>query len=337
MHQEPQKLIQNLCLALSYQNEHTHGIPSHKNIIKTINSLHKDLKNHHEGKNASYIPALAEVNPQLFGIAIATVHGDIFTVGDAHSPFSIQSVSKPFTYGLALQDRGARHMLEDVGSFATGLPFNSMLAGSIRSVKLQNPLVNAGAIATVSFIHSKNKYQKWRRIARIFEKFAGHRLRCNIPVYQSEMKTNWRNRYLSHLYKLNHAFHGPVQDSLDVYTRQCALNVTTKELAIMASTLANWGTNPFTQQYVLSPKDTSHVLSIMMTAGMYDFSGQWSYRVGLPSKSGVGGGIISVVPGKFAIAVFSPPLDKHGNSAKGQSVIKALSKSWNLHILTPNK
>jgi glutaminase len=284
---------------------------------------YKDLK---EGKNADYIKELATVDPNIFGIAIVTADGQVFTKGDLDSRVSIQSISKVFTLARVIEESGAKSVMEKIGVDATGLRFNSIVAIELQKGKEINPLVNPGAIAAVSMINGADSAAKWKSILKTHSDFAGEPLRLNMPVYISEAGDNLRNQAIAHLLlAYGRMYFDPVQ-STDVYTKQCAINVNAKDLAVMAATLANGGTNPVTKTKVVSPETCAFTMSVMASAGLYDDSGQWLYAVGLPAKSGVGGGIIAVCPGKFGIAVISPPLNAVGNSVKAQKVIYDIVK-----------
>jgi glutaminase len=280
-----------------------------------------------EGKNADYIPALAKVDPKLFGIALVTVDGKVFQKGDVSAPFSIQSISKVFTLASVLETAGARAVLDKIGVDATGQVFNSIVAIEQMRGKELNPFVNPGAIATTSLVEGKTAEEKWARILAMHEAFAGRKLTIDEEVYRSEAATNERNQAIA---KLMHAYgrlyFDPVA-STDVYTRQCSISVNAVDLAVMAATLANGGRNPVTGKQVVSSANVPRILAVMGTAGLYDDSGIWLYEVGLPAKSGVGGGIIAVAPGRFGIAVFSPPLDAAGNSVRAQRVIRSVTET----------
>ncbi|RKG72410.1 glutaminase, partial [Corallococcus sp. CA049B] len=281
-----------------------------------------------DGKNADYIPSLAKVDPNLFGIVLVTVDGRVYSVGDAEHPFAIESVSKPFTLARILQDVGAEQVETKIGANATGEPFNSIIAIELNQEAKRppagNPLVNAGAITAVSMVPARDANDRWSRIQGTLEDFAGRRLSVNEDVYRSESATNTRNRAISWLLKSYDALPGDPMEALDLYTRQCSVNVTAKDLAIMGATLANGGTNPVTGKRVVDADNAQKVLSLMLTTGLYENSGDWSFTAGLPAKSGVGGGIVAVVPGRFAVATFSPPLDEAGNSVRGQKAVESI-------------
>jgi glutaminase len=287
-----------------------------------VEAAHAKYRTLDEGKNADYIPALAKVDPKLFGVALVTVDGKAFKKGDVQAPFSIQSISKVFTLASALQTAGDEAVLQKIGVDATGQVFNSIVAIEQHKGKEMNPFVNPGAIATTSLVEGKTPEEKWARIIGIHEAFAGRKLEVDQEVYRSESETNERNRAIA---VLMHAYGRLYDDPLvttDLYTRQCSISVTASDLAVMAATLANGGKNPVTGKQVIGQQQVRRILAVMATAGLYDDSGIWLYRVGLPAKSGVGGGLIAVAPGRFGIAVFSPPLDAAGNSVRAQRVIE---------------
>ena len=288
----------------------------------------KDLK---EGKNADYIKELANVDPNIFGIVLVTVDGQVFTAGDIDSRVSIQSISKVFTAARVIEEQGAKAVFDKIGVDATGLRFNSIVAIELQKGKEINPLVNPGAIASTSLVSGVDSAAKWKNILETHKAFAGAPLKLNMPVYISEAGDNLRNQAIAHLLlAYGRMYYDPVQ-ATDIYTKQCAINVNAKDLATMAATLANGGTNPVTKKKVVSPETSAFTMSIMATAGLYDDSGQWLYAIGLPGKSGVGGGIIAVAPGKFGIAVISPPLNEVGNSVKAQKAIYEIVKELHVH------
>lgn len=294
-------------------------------VEELLEEAHKKFKGVKEGKNADYIPALAEVPSKLFGIALVTTDGKVYEEGDTEALFSIQSISKVFTLALALQESGEQAVEDNIGVDATGQVFNSIVAIEQNKGFQQNPFVNPGAIATTGMVKGKTDAEKWNKILAIHSAFAGRQLEVNGPVYKSEAETNQRNQAIAALMSA----YGHIQDDpkmvTDVYTRQCAINVSARDLAVMAATLANGGKNPVTGKQVIAQEHVAKILAVMSTAGLYDDSGIWLYNVGLPAKSGVGGGIIAVSPGKFGIAAFSPPLDAAGNSVKAQRAIEYVS------------
>ncbi len=275
-----------------------------------------------EGKNADYIPALAKVDPELFGIAVVTVDGRTFAKGDVKAPFSIQSISKVFALASVLETAGAKAVLDKIGVDATGQVFNSIVAIEQHKGEEMNPFVNPGALATTSLVEGATGEAKWARILAVHEAFAGRKLGVDEEVYRSEAATNERNQAIARLmHAYGRLYFDPVVTT-DVYTRQCSISVTATDLAVMAATLAAGGRNPVTGKQVMASANVPRVLAVMATAGLYDDSGIWLYEVGLPAKSGVGGGIIAVAPGRFGIAVFSPPLDRAGNSVRAQRAIR---------------
>jgi glutaminase len=293
-----------------------------ENIQAALDEAYTKFKDVKEGKNADYIKELANVDPKIFGIALVTADGQVFTKGDIDSKVSIQSVSKVFTLAKVIEEQGHQAVQDKIGVDATGEVFNSIVAVERMRGKEINPLVNPGAIASSSLIAGADSAAKWKNIVDIHSAFAGRKLSLNMPVYISEAGDNLRNQAIAHLLlAYGRMYFDPVQ-ATDIYTKQCALNVNAKDLATMAATFANGGVNPVTKKKVVSPETVMYTLPVMATAGLYDDSGIWFYNSGLPAKSGVGGGLLAVCPGKFGIAVVSPPLDAAGNSVKAQMVIK---------------
>ena len=294
---------------------------------RVVNAAYEKFKNLQEGKNADYIPALAKVDPQLFGIALVTPDGKIYTAGDIKSEVSIQSVSKVFTMARVVQDSGATAIEKNMGVDATGQVFNSITAIEQYKGKEMNPLVNPGAIATTSMVGGGSASEVWAKIIGTHSDFAGRQLRVDEEVYKSEAETNQRNQAIGALMFAYGRITGNHLQATDLYTRQCAIAVNARDLAVMAATLANGGRNPVTGKQVISAEHVPGILAVMATAGLYDDSGKWLFTTGLPAKSGVGGGLIAVSPGKFGIAVVSPPLDAAGNSVRGQRAIAAISNA----------
>ncbi len=305
---------------------------SPKAVKRALAEIHARYQPDDSGKVADYIPALAKADPHHFGLALATADGRIFAVGDSDVPFAIESISKIFALALAFEDAGRKAILDNVGVYHTGLPFNSMIASDVRQVKLQNPFVNVGAITTTSFIKGRNSAEKWQRQMKTFNLFAGRRLTVNREVFDSEEATNQHNRALAWLFKSFGYLQDDPMDAITRYTRACSVNVTCKDLAVMGACLANGGLNPMTGKRAVRKEFVRDILSVMAITGLYDSSGPWFFHVGLPGKSGVGGGILAVVPGKFAVAAYSPPLDRFGNSVRGVKAVEALSKLWGLHV-----
>ena len=286
------------------------------------------------GRNSQVYPALAEVSDTLFGICVAETSGDIFAVGDAEHEFSIMSVSKPFIFALVCQALGAEETRQKLGVNSTGMPFDSLGAVERSEDGRTNPMVNAGAIATTSLVPGATADAKWRFIHEGLSRFAGRTLSLNEKVYASASATNFRNRSIARLLQsCDRLYFDPTQTT-DLYTRQCSLNVSAKDLAIMGATLADGGVNPLTKVRVVDAPICHYALAVMTTAGLYETSGDWLYDIGLPGKSGIGGGIVAVCPGKGGLGTFAPPLDKAGNSVKGQLAAKFLSKRLGLDLFT---
>jgi len=300
-------------------------------IDAALLEAYETFKGLREGKNADYIQDLERVDPDIFGIVLVTVDGRTHTQGDFTSRVSIQSVSKIFTMARILEDLGPAVVEERIGVDATGMRFNSIIAVEVQKGKEINPLVNPGAIAATSLVPGTDFAAKWGSILQTHCDFAGESLDLNEPVYRSEAADNLRNRAIAHLLNSYGRMYFDPVETTDLYTRQCAINVHAKNLGVMAATLANGGKNPITKKRVVSPETAMHTLAVMATAGLYDNSGIWLFNTGLPAKSGVGGGLLAVCPGKFGIAVVSPPLDHAGNSVKGQKVIRFVVNRFQLN------
>jgi glutaminase len=283
-----------------------------------------------DGTVATYIPELGKADPAWFALCVVTVDGHVYAAGDAEQLFSIQSVSKPFVYGMALEDRGVDHVLERVGVEPTGDPFNSIVVDEA-SNRPFNPMVNAGAIVTTGLVAGDDSDAQWERICRSFSAYTGRALDLDDDVYLSELATGDRNRAIAYLMRNFGMLDGDVDAALSLYFRQCSLLVTCRDLAIAAASLANGGMNPVTGERALAERHVEHVLSVMQTCGMYDYAGAWTYEVGLPAKSGVSGGLIAVLPGQLGIGVFSPPLDARGNSVRGIEVCRRFARDFALH------
>ncbi len=306
-------------------------------IDAALQAAHAKYKGLKEGANADYIPALAKVPSDLFGIALVTVDGQVYTVGDIDQLFSIQSISKVFTLATVFQQSGEEPVENTIGVDATGQVFNSIVAVEQYKGQEMNSFVNPGAIATTSMVKGANADAIWKTIIDTYSAFAGRPLAVNQEVYKSESDTNQRNQAIGMLmYAYGRIKDNPAQ-ATDLYTRQCSVNVNAKDLATMAATLANGGVNPVTKKKVIDAQYVPGILAVMATAGLYDDSGKWLFHTGLPAKSGVGGGIIAVVPGKFGIAAFSPPLDAAGNSVRAQKAITDVSTALggNPYAVTP--
>lgn len=303
-----------------------------KQVLDFMTSAHQSFSSVKEGTNASYIPFLASVPSDLFGIAIAFTDGEVLEVGDTKYEFAIESISKVFSLAKVLEELGKDEFKARIGSNATGEPFNSVIALELHKEHPYNPFDNAGAIATVSLLKATSPEDRWNRIISTYNLFAGRELAVNNEVYQSESDTNAHNRGISWLLKNSGNMYTDPDQACDIYTRQCSVSITCRDLAIMGATIANSGVNPMTKKQVVSKDNIQPILAEMMMNGLYENTGNWLYSTGLPGKSGVGGGILAIVPGKCALAVFAPPLDIHGNSVKGQKVGAFLSKKlgWSL-------
>lgn len=308
--------------------------PTEQEYKAIVKRAYDDFKSDTGGKNADYIPALAQVDSKLYGIAIVTTDGRIYKVGDVDHPFSIQSISKVFTLALAMEEQGADEVFKKVGSEPTGRAFNSIPAVVDMPTHAGNPYVNAGAIATASLI-SGNEDEKWKKLLAFFGKAAGSQLSVLEDVYKSEAATNTGNKAISMLLAKYDRIYADPFESVDVYTKACSVGVTAYQLAVMGATLADNGKNPITGEQVIKPENVPHILSAMMMAGLYDGSGGWAWHVGIPAKSGVGGGIIAVMPGKGAMAVFAPPLDEAGNSVKAQKAIAYVADQLKMNVFSP--
>ena len=309
--------------------------PTKAQVEATVREAYEKFKSDTGGKNADYIPYLAKVDSKLFGIAIVTVDNQVLTMGDIDYSFSIQSISKVFSQALAMEELGPQKVFEKVGSEPTGRAFNSVFAVADMPTHTGNAYVNAGAIATVSLISGKTEDEKWNKILDFYSRAAGEKLKLIDEVYKSEAATNTGNKALSMLLAKYDRIYADPFESVDVYTKQCSVGVNVAQLARMGATLANNGKNPATGEQVIKPENIPHILSTMIMAGLYDGSGGWAWHVGLPAKSGVGGGIVAVVPGKGAIAVFAPPLDEAGNSVKAQKVIEYVANRLDFNLFSP--
>ncbi|MBD5702781.1 glutaminase A [Citrobacter freundii] len=299
---------------------------------KLIEQAHQKYKSNNDGKVADYIPALATYSPKNFAITIATVDGKIYQVGDVNKPFPMESLSKVFTMALAMEQHGPQVVLDKLGANATGMPFNSGLAVELTKGAPENPLVNAGAMSTVSLIEAKDKSDRWNKILDNLNVWADATLTVNEPVFKSEMETNQHNQALAKLMESYNSFYGNTDEAVEIYTRQCSVDITVEQLAKMGAVLANKGKSPFNGKQLLNEKYVPQVLAEMAIAGLYDGSGKWLYTVGIPAKSGVGGGMVAVVPGEYAIAVYSPPLDEAGNSVRAQKTIEYVAEATKANV-----
>jgi glutaminase len=297
------------------------------NINSALQAAFTKYKDLQEGKNADYIPALAKVDPKIFGIALVTVDGKVYTAGDVKSEVSIQSISKVFTMAKVMEESGPQAIYDNMGVDATGQVFNSIVAVEQYRGSEMNAMVNPGAITATGMVKGKSYDEIWNKILGFHSDFAGRNLAVLEDVYKSEAETNQRNQAIAMLmYAYGHIKENPLQ-ACDIYTKQCSIGVNARDLAIMAATLASGGKNPVTGKQVMNADNVPEALAVMATAGLYDDSGKWLYTTGLPAKSGVGGGILAVSPGKFGIAVISPPLDTAGNSVRAQKAIADISNA----------
>lgn len=323
--------------AITAQSKATSPVaPRREQVEAVVKEAYEKFKGDTSGKNADYIPYLAQVDSKMFGIAIVTTDNQVLTMGDVDYSFSIQSISKVFTLALAMDELGADAVFNKIGSEPTGRAFNSPIAVVDMPSHTGNAFVNAGAIATTSLISGANEDEKWNKILEFYGKAAGDKLKLIDEVYKSEAATNTGNKALSYLLAKYDRIYADPFESVDVYTKQCSVGVNAVQLARMGATLANNGINPATGEQVIKPENIPHILSAMAMAGLYDGSGGWAWKVGLPAKSGVGGGIVAIAPGKGAIAVFAPPLDEAGNSVKAQEVIDYVSEKLNYNLFSPS-
>ena len=313
-----------LAAATGFSAVRTPGV-SEQAVRQALEKAHGRYKGLSEGKNADYIPVLAQVDPKLFGIAVTLTNGEVLEIGDSKHAFSIQSISKVYTLARILEDVGPDTVETKIGLNATGQAFNSLLPIQMnKEHPASNPFVNPGAIAAVGLVPGATPDERWGRISATYGAFAGRSLSVDQEVYKSESDTNERNRGIAWLLKNAKIIAGDPMEALDLYTRQCSMSVTSRDLSIMGATLGNGGVNPLTGKRLVSSETAARVLAEMMTNGLYENSGTWAFKAGLPAKSGVGGGIVAVVPGRFAIAAFSPPLDEAGNSVRSQRAIESI-------------
>jgi glutaminase len=309
------------------------AVKDFQRVVDAAYAKYKDLK---DGKNADYIPILTETPSDLFGVVIVSKDGKVYSAGDVDYVFSIQSVSKPFTAALVMTQQSPQVLKEKIGVEPTGLPFNSKLALEIYKARSVNPLVNAGAIAAVSLVQATSEADRWNKVSQNLSDFAGRPLTVLEKVYESEYTTAFGNRGIANLlYNWGRLYSEP-EEALRVYTRECSVGVSAKDLGIMGATLANGGVNPITRKQVMPAKNVPELLAIMATAGFYDESGDWMFTAGLPAKTGVGGGIVAVVPGRFAIAAFSPRLNEAGNSVRSLNAIRDIAGELGVGVFGAN-
>ncbi|MCB9848987.1 MAG: glutaminase A [Phycisphaeraceae bacterium] len=305
--------------------------PDRRRVLGALEALHERYRGCNEGRIASYIPELSKADPSCFAIAIVTVAGEVFEVGDRQATFTIQSLSKPFTHALALADRGRGHVMQRVGVEPSGDSFDSIIRLDSTN-RPHNPMVNSGAIAVTSMIAGSSPADRFERILGMLGRAMGRRPSIDEAVFQSERATGHRNRAMAYLMLNFGILDRDVEEILDLYFRQCSVLVTAGDMATMAATLANGGVNPRTSERAVETEHIRDVLTVMHTCGMYNYAGEWAYTVGLPAKSGVSGGIIAVVPGQFGICVYSPRVDERGASVRGIKIFEDLSRNCGMHV-----
>jgi len=310
----------------------TGQLPPDVRVQALVDAAYERFRSNDEGQNAQHYPALAQVPRNYFGVCLASVRGKTYSAGDAEVEFTIMSVAKPFVLALVCQALGPEAVRAQIGVNATGRPFNSIVAVELNPQRLTNPMVNTGAMAATSLVPGDTAEAKWQRIQAGLSAFAGRSLSLNEQVYASASATNHRNRGLAAFLEGYERLYFDAGATLDLYTRQSSLNVTANDLAVMGATLADGGVNPVTGQAVIEPSVCRYVLAVMATAGLYETSGDWLYDIGLPGKSGVGGGILTVVPGKGGMGSFAPPLDAAGNSVRDQLAARFLSDQLGLNL-----
>jgi glutaminase len=321
---------------VSAQTRRSPVAPNRERVEAAVREAYEKFRSDTSGKNADYIPYLAQVDSRLFGISVVTTDNQVFELGDVKYSFSIQSISKVYTLALAMEELGYDRVFQRIGSEPTGRAFNSVTAVVEMPTHTANPLVNAGAIATTSLISGKDANEKWNKILDFYSKVAGEKLVLIDEVYKSEAATNAGNKALSMLLAKYERIYADPFESVDIYTKQCSVGVNATQLARMGAVLANNGKNPATGEQVIKSEDVPYLLSAMTMAGLYDSSGSWAWHVGLPAKSGVGGGIVAIIPGKGAIAVFAPRLDEAGNSVKAQKVIEYVGDKLDYNLYSPS-
>jgi glutaminase len=310
----------------------TGQLPSPELVQELVDEAHRRYAGHHEGANSNVYPALERVSPDLFGISVVGVLGRVYSAGDVDHEFTIMSVSKPFVFALVCSVLGPEEVRAKIGVNATGYPFNSLAGIERNPLGLTNPMVNAGAIAATSLVPGKTFDEQWKFIHAGLSRFAGRELSISEEVYASASATNFRNQSIARMLQSYGAIYMDPAQAVDLYTKQCSLDVSARDLAVMAATLADGGMNPLTKEQVVDPVVCHYTLAVMATAGLYETSGDWLYDIGLPGKSGIGGGILTVSPGKGGLGTFSPPLDAAGNSVRGQLASKFLSQQLGMDL-----
>lgn len=310
----------------------TGHLPPSDEVATLVREAHRRFKSNTDGENSNVYPALARAQRDLFGICVVETSGNVYSAGDADYPFSIMSVSKPFVFALVCQVIGPDDARQKLGANSTGLAFNSVAAIEQGGDGRTNPMVNPGAIATTSLVPGATAEEKWHFIHDGLSQFAGRQLPLNDEVYASASETNFRNQSIARLLQSYGRIYLDPAQATDLYTRQCSLNASARDLAVMGATLADGGVNPITKRQVVDAECCRYALAVMATAGLYETSGDWLYDIGLPGKSGIGGGIVTVAPGKGGLGTFAPPLDSAGNSVKGQLVARFLSDQLGMNL-----
>jgi glutaminase len=310
----------------------TGRLPRQELVRALVDEAYERYRSNTEGETSQVYPALRDAAPDRFGIAVAATSGAVHSTGDAEDEFTIMSVSKPFVFALVCDALGAEQARAEVGANATGLPFNSLEAVERSADGRTNAMVNPGAIATTSLVPGADAVTRWAFVHNGLSRFAGHPLAVDEAVYGSASETNHRNRELAGALDARGRLGCEPDEAVDLYTRQCSLTVSARDLAVMGATLADGGVNPVTRERVIDPDTCRHTLAVMTSAGLYETSGDWLYDVGLPGKSGIGGGIVTIAPGKGGLGTFAPRLDAAGNSVKGQLAARYLSKSLGLDL-----
>jgi glutaminase len=310
----------------------TGDLPSPEAVLAAVTDGYERFRDLEDGTVADYIPALATARPDAFGVCVAGVRGGVFAIGDAEVEFTIQSISKVFVFALVCEELGPDEARRRLGVNSTGLPFDSVMGVELNAARTMNPMVNAGALATTSLVPGDSAQEKFARITDMLSAFAGRRLAMDEEVYASERATNDRNRGIAHLLNGYGRMYSDPDAATDAYTRQCALRVSARDLAVMGATLADGGVNPLTGTRAVAAGCSRRVLAVLATAGLYERSGDWLYDIGLPGKSGVSGGLVTVAPGKGSVGTYSPPLDPAGNSVRGQRITTYLSERLGLNL-----
>lgn len=308
-------------------------LPPSERIDEILAAAHRRAAAHTEGAVADYIPVLARADADAFGVCVADVDGGLHEVGDTRATFSIQSISKAFVYALLCDAIGHEDVFDVVGVNNTGLPFNSVVAIELNDGHPMNPMVNAGAIATTALLPAADAEERWEAVRTGLSRFAGRELELDEEVFRSESETNHRNRAIAQLLESYGRLRADPAEAVEVYTRQCSLLVDARDLAVMGATLADGGVNPLTGERVVSATVCRDALAVLAASGLYERSGEWLFEIGLPGKSGVAGGLVTVAPGKAGIGTYAPPLDSAGNSVRGQIATAYLSRALGLNIL----